>query len=160
MARGRLTALNGVEVTADSFDDVETQRWINRDFNMSWTTELSEDNTLTEGDWWGEAGVGQPLLSADSYAKERLNLKLGDTLTLSFAGAETTLTVANFREIDWSSFQPNFFLLATPGALPDTPTTWLTSFYLPESQRTALRELNREFPNVTALDLTAITDCP
>jgi len=101
MARGRLTALNGVEVTADSFDDVETQRWINRDFNMSWTTELSEDNTLTEGDWWGEAGVGQPLLSADSYAKERLNLKLGDTLTLSFAGAETTLTVANFREIDW-----------------------------------------------------------
>jgi putative ABC transport system permease protein len=156
MARGRLTALNGVEVTADSFDDVETQRWINRDFNMSWTTQLSADNTLTEGDWWDEAGVGQPLLSADSYAKERLNLKLGDTLTLSFAGVETTLTVANFREIDWSSFQPNFFLLTTPGALPDTPTTWLTSFYLPDSERTALRELNREFPNVTAMDLTAL----
>ncbi len=156
MARGRLTALNGIEVNEDSFDDPETRRWINRDFNLSWTTELSEDNTLTEGNWWGTEGTGQALLSADSYARERLDLKLGDELTLSFAGQETTLTVANFREIDWSSFQPNFFLLTTPGALPDTPTTWLTSFYLPEAQRTAMRELNQAFPNVTALDLTAL----
>mgnify|MGYP006894100916 CR=1 FL=1 len=34
MTRARLVALNGREVTVDSFDDPETQRWINRDFKQ------------------------------------------------------------------------------------------------------------------------------
>ena len=72
MARGRLIALNGAAVTAESFDDPETQRWINRDFNLSWGTTLNEDNRVIEGEWWGESGAGQPWLSAEDYAIERL----------------------------------------------------------------------------------------
>src|SRR3546814_5206295 len=49
MARGRLVALNGKPVTADSFPDPETQRWINRDFNLSWSTTLNPDNRITPG---------------------------------------------------------------------------------------------------------------
>ncbi|SFF53018.1 putative ABC transport system permease protein [Fontimonas thermophila] len=157
MARGRLVELNGTPVTADSFPDPETQRWINRDFNLSWSTTLNPDNRITQGQWWGEAGRGQPWLSADEYAIERLHLKLGDTLTLDFAGERVTLTVHNFRTVEWDSFRPNFFLLAPPGVVPETvPTQWLTSFYLPPGDRALLRELIDAFPNVTVLDIEAM----
>lgn len=159
MARGRLVALNGAPVTADSFPDPETQRWINRDFNLSWSAQLNPDNRITQGAWWGEAGQGQRLLSADEYAIERLNLKLGDTLTLDFAGEQYTFTVSNFRTVEWDSFRPNFFLLAPPGAVPDSvPAQWLTSFYLSKDNRALLRALVDRFPNITALDIEAMMD--
>ena len=157
MARGRLTHLNGQAVTADTFDDPETQRWINRDFNLSWSATLNPDNEVTEGEWWGEAGAGQPLLSADEYAVERLRLKLGDTLTLDFAGQSIEFTVHNLRTVKWDSFRPNFFLLAPPGVLEDKAAAqWLTSFYLPADRRALLRELVAQFPNVTALDIETL----
>jgi len=157
MARGRLTHLNGRPVTVDTFDDPETQRWINRDFNLSWTAELNDDNEITAGAWWGESGRGQPWLSADEYAVERLRLKLGDTLTLDFAGQSIEFTVHNLRTVKWDSFRPNFFLLAPPGVLEDkTAAQWLTSFYLPAERRGLLRELIATFPNVTVLDIDAL----
>ncbi len=157
MVRGRLVALNGTEVTADSFEDPETQRWINRDFNLSWGEQLNPDNRITDGEWWGEAGRGQPWLSADEYVIKRLNVKLGDTLTLDFAGERITFTLHNFRKVEWDSFKPNFFLLTPPGALPDTvPAQWLTSFRLEAENRVLLRELVQQFPNISVLDIDAM----
>ncbi len=156
MARARLSAINGDPVSVDDFEDPETQRWINRDFNLSWTDSLGPDNKLLAGEWWGASGQGQPWLSADSYARERLDLMLGDRLTLDFAGEEVTFEVRSFREVDWESFQPNFFLVCPPGVIDDKPATWLTSVYLPTGQRAALRDLARHFPNITVIDLDAM----
>jgi putative ABC transport system permease protein len=156
MARARLVALNGKPVTADSFDDPETRRWINREFNLSWTQDFGDDNSLLSGQWWGAAGQGRKWLSAEQYAVERLKLKLGDTLTLDFAGRPLTFTVHDTRKVRWDSFRPNFFLVTPPGVLEDIgELQWITSFYLPPQQHALLRELVRQFPNVTALDLDA-----
>jgi len=156
-ARGRLMAINGQTVTVDTFDDPETQRWINRDFNLSWSTRLNDDNAVHTGQWWGEAGRGQPWLSIDDYVVERLGVGLGDSLTLDFAGDVVTLTVTNIRTVRWDSFQPNFFLLAPPGVLDgNVPTQYLTSAYLDPTQRPILRDLVAAFPNVTALDIDAL----
>src|SRR3546814_14161390 len=60
-------------------------------------------------------------------------------------------------DLDWDSFKPNFFLLAPPGAVSDlVPRQYLTSFYLPPDQRTLLRELVPQFPNVTVIDIDAL----
>jgi putative ABC transport system permease protein len=159
MTRGRLVALNGEPVNADSFEDPETQRWINREFNLSWTASFGDDNELLEGDWWDETAQGQPWLSVEDYAIERLHLKLGDTLTIDIAGTPLTLTVKNFRKVRWDRFQPNFFLVTPPGVL-DAPgmaagVQWLTSFHLPPGDKTLLRQLVTSFPNVTVFDLDA-----
>jgi putative ABC transport system permease protein len=158
MARGRLTHLRGEAITADSFkDDPRGSYWVNRDFNLSWTATLNDDNQITDGEWWGAAGTGKPLLSADKSAVEGLQLKLGDTLTLDFAGTPIEFTVHNFRTVKWDSFRPNFFLLAPPGVLEDQAAAqWLTSFYLAHDQRGLLRELIMEFPNVTVLDIETL----
>lgn len=155
MTRARLVALNGREVTVDSFDDPETQRWINRDFNLSWSDRIGDDNEFIEGEWWGEAGRGQRWLSAEDYAVERLDLKLGDRMTLDFAGEQIEFTVKSFRRVNWDSFRPNFFLLAPPGVLEDTNAQYLSSFHLPPERRALLRELVAQFPNITVLDIEA-----
>jgi putative ABC transport system permease protein len=153
MARGRLVGLNGETVTADSFEDPETRRWINREFNLSWTDTFGADNTLLEGQWWTEADRGQPWLSVDDYVVERLHVKIGDTLRLQIADREIDLRVHNIRRVDWESFKPNFFLVTPPGVLDDVPAQWLTSVYLKPGDRTLLRELIAQFPNVTVFDI-------
>jgi putative ABC transport system permease protein len=158
MARARLVGVNGEAVSVDDYDDPETQRWINRDFNISWSEHLPADNTLTDGRWWTPDELDQPLLSATDYAVERLDLKLGDTLTLRFADTDVVLTVHNLREVRWDNFQPNFFLLTPPVVLAErgVPATWLTSFHLAQGDRGVLRELVMEFPNITAIDIDAV----
>ncbi len=156
MARARLIKLNDAAVHGDLFDDPETQRWVNREFNLSWSAELQSGNEIYAGQWWGVEGTGKAWLSADEYAQQRLDLKLGDRLTLLFGSQEVELTVHNFRSVDWETFQPNFFLMTPPGVLDAMPATWLTSFYLPSDKRPVLRELVQQFPNVTALDIEAM----
>lgn len=155
MARARLSALNGRPVTAETFDDPETQRWINRDFNLSWADTLRGDNKLTSGEAWTAADRGKPWLSIDKYAVERLNLKPGDRLTLDFAGTPIELTVRNTRKVQWDTFKPNFFLVTPPGILDAVPQQWIASFYLPPQQQQLLRDLIMAYPNVTPLDIGA-----
>ena len=156
MARARLVELNGKPVTAESFEDPETRRWINREFNLSWTDHFGDDNQLLSGQWWTAADAGKPWLSVEEYGVEKLKLKPGDTMTLDIAGTRTSFTVHNTRKVRWDSFRPNFFLATPPGVLDKSGAVqWITSFYLPADQRGLLRELVRQFPNVTALDLDA-----
>lgn len=155
MARGRLTALRGEPVTADSFQDEETRRWINREFNLSWTDRFGDDNRLIDGQWWDPSTRGEPWLSVDEYAVERLGLKIGDTVTLQIADRNVDLRVYNVRKVSWDSFRPNFFLVVPPGLLDENEAQWITSFHLRQERRPLLRELIDAFPNVTALDLDA-----
>lgn len=157
MARGRLVALRGQPVRAEDFDDPQTQRWMRRDINLSWTDAVGDDNRIYAGAFWEPGARGRPELSADRYAVERLSLSLGDTVTLQFADVAVEFTVTSFREVRWESLNPNFFLLTMPGVLDGrVPTSYLTSFHLPPERRSLLAELTTRFPNVTALDLEAI----
>jgi putative ABC transport system permease protein len=156
MERARLVAFNGEPVAPDTFSDPETRRWVNREFNLSWTERFGDDNQLLQGRWWGADARGQPLLSADEFAFEHLKLKLGDTLTFDIAGQRFALKVYNERKVKWDSFRPNFFLVAPPGTLENAGAVqWITSFYLPAGDRALLRDLIRAFPNVTVIDLEA-----
>ncbi len=157
MARGRLTAVDGKPVTAESFDDPETRRWINREFNLSWTDTFGEDSELIEGRYWAKTDVGKPELSVDDYVVERLHVGIGSKLTLAIADREVELTITSIRKVKWESFKPNFFLVTPPGVLDEAAGTaqYLTAFHLPKERRALLRELITAFPNVTAIDIEA-----
>jgi putative ABC transport system permease protein len=158
MARGRLTHLRGQPLHAEDYpDDPRMQWWINRDVNLSWGDRLNDDNEMVAGEWWGAGGAGQRWLSVEDAVVEVMKLRLGDTLTLDFAGTSIEFTVHNVRKADWGSLRPNFFLLAPPGVLDEAAAAqWLSSFHLPGERRALLRDLIREFPNVTVLDIDAL----
>jgi len=64
--------------------------------------------------------------------------------------------VTSFREVQWDSFRPNFFMVFSPGTLDDTTGTYITSVHIAQEQRRMLLDFSRQFPEVTAIDLDAI----
>ncbi|MDN5851186.1 MAG: FtsX-like permease family protein, partial [Nitrococcus sp.] len=56
MVRGRLTARNGTELSAESYEDPEARHFLRRVFNLSWASELQQGNRIVAGHWQrGEA---------------------------------------------------------------------------------------------------------
>ena len=85
-------------------------------------------------------------------AKE-IGLKIGDQITFSISGVETTQPITSLRSVEWESFQPNFFMIFPKAVLADFPATWLNSFYLAPQQRLLLNDLVAKFPSMTLIDL-------
>jgi len=116
---------------------------------------LDRDLILTEaepGTGYFDAAVAGAQVSVEQDLAGQLGLKPGDTLTFLIAGNELALRVSGTREVDWNSFQPNFFMVLSPGALADAPTTLLTSFHTAAVTK-SVRLLRAEFPALTLLEV-------
>ncbi|MBU1489783.1 MAG: ABC transporter permease [Gammaproteobacteria bacterium] len=154
---GRLTQVNGEPVKQHVSKDSQGDRAIRRDLSLTWAAELPTSNNLVAGTWWtGDNGDQTPGVSVESELAESLQLNLGDRLTFMIGGAEREVVVRNLREVDWNSFQPNFYMIFQPGTLQDLPVTYLTSFYLPPQQERELVSLSRAFPSATLLQVEAL----
>lgn len=158
MVRGRLTAINGRSVQPSDYDDPRARRLVDREFNLSWAGGLQPDNVVTAGAWWPEAAGTPPQFSVESGIAETLGIRLGDTLSYDVAGETVSAPVTSLRDVQWDSFNVNFFVIAAPGLLEQMPATYITSFHLPAAERTALNELVRRFPSVTVIDVAAVMD--
>lgn len=154
--RGRLLTINGKPVTAGSYSNPRAQRLASREFNLSWTDKLPQDNQLLEGSFWeaGTRDAGQ--ISLEQGLAETLGLKLGDRLSFSVAGNELEARITSLRKVDWDSFKVNFFALMPPQALEGMPASWITSLYLPPGKQAVLNQLVRDHPNITVIDIATI----
>ena len=54
MVRGRLIAIDGKPVNPDAVQADEARRLVDREFNLSYTTSLPDDNRIVAGDWYGD----------------------------------------------------------------------------------------------------------
>lgn len=154
---GRLTAINGQPVKEIVSKESRGERAIQRDLSLTWADELPSDNRLTAGRWWSDVPPGDlPGVSVEAELAKSLGLKLGDRLGFSIAGDVHEAQVSSLREVQWDSFQPNFYMIFRPGTFGDMPVTYLTSFYLPAQQDRELVALARAFPTVTLLQVDAL----
>lgn len=156
MVRGRLTQINGKPVNPDDYKDLRARQLASREFNLSWADQLQADNAITAGAWWPEEATRAVYFSVEEEIGQTLDMNLTDRLAYSIAGREITGIVRNIRSVDWDTFNVNFFVIANPGALDGLPSTWITSFYLPEARRGMLVDVVRSFPSVTIIDVAAI----
>ncbi len=156
MIRARLTAINGRPVDELSPETDRGRAFAEREQNLSWAEKLQRDNRIVAGRWWTEADRGRRLVSVTTEYQEELDLKLGDKLSFDIAGEPLDAEVASFREVQWDGFQPNFFLVFSPGTLEGLVGTWLTSMKLAPDQHGLLVELVRRFPSVSIFDIDAI----
>jgi putative ABC transport system permease protein len=156
MVRARMQTINGENVKDRKYP-VEDGEWMaNREQNLSWAEHLSPSNELVEGEWWPIDYAGDPLVSLEEDAATELGVKIGDKLKYLVAGQEIEVTVANTRSINWDSFQPNFFMVFSPGALDDFPATFVASLKIEEQDKDVLLTLVRTHPTVSVIDLDAI----
>ena len=156
---GRLTLINGEPVQGIVSKDSQGERAIQRDLSLTWATNLPAGNVLVDGQWWNDLPQSDlPGVSVESELAESLGLKLGDELNFSVGGLERKARVSSLRQVEWDSFQPNFYMIFEPGTLQDLPATYLTSFYLPPHSEKQLVELSRQFPAVTLLQVEALLE--
>ena len=154
--RARLSAVDGKPVTSLHFQTEDGRRMADREQNLSWSYDLPAANTLVDGQWWDKDEAKQPLASLEESFAKSLGVKVGDVLDFDVGGTPVKVTVANLRKVRWDSFQPNFFVDLSPGALADHPGTWITSVYLPPAKSPILADLIRQAPSLTLFDVDSI----
>lgn len=158
LVRARMQTINGEDVKTREYP-VEDGKWMaNREQNLTWSESLSSSNEIVAGEWWAADYAGEPLVSLEEKAASELGVEMGDKLKFLVAGQEIELEVTSFRSINWDSFQPNFFMVLSPGALDDFPTTFVASLKMDQQEKSVLVDLVRSHPTVSVIDLDVILE--
>ncbi|MFT4562010.1 MAG: putative ABC transport system permease protein [Gammaproteobacteria bacterium] len=155
MVRARLTAISDRPITHDSYQDPRARRLAEREFNLSEATALKPRNVIIAGQWW------DPKTSVTQFSVERdiaktLGITVGDTLSFRVAERDVRGQVTSLRAVQWESMEVNFFVEVSPITLNKLPATYITSFRLDPNNFSVLRELIRDFPSITVIDVAAL----
>ncbi|MEI7613419.1 MAG: FtsX-like permease family protein, partial [Betaproteobacteria bacterium] len=156
MIRGRLARVNGREVGPDDYPDERAKRLIDREFNLSYRSDLPQGNAVVAGRWFSPTESERGMASVEDGLAKTLGLKLGDRLEFVVAGEKVEMQVLNLRKLNWDSMRVNFFVLTQPAVLQAYPASWITSFHLGADQAAFVNRLIGEFPNLTVIDVAAI----
>ncbi|MDB5878533.1 MAG: permease FtsX-like protein [Variovorax sp.] len=151
MIRGRLVAVNDKPVSPDDYAEDRAKRLVDREFNLSNSTQMPEHNSISAGTWKPDA-PGE--VSVEDGLAETLGLKLGDKLRFDIGGIQNDARITSLRKVDWGSLHANFFVMYTVANLPDVPVTYMGAFRAPET-RGFDNALVRAYPNVTNVDMSA-----
>ena len=161
MIRGRWVAFNGEPVSGADFEKQgeRAQRLAEREFNLSWAAQLrTSDNEVVAGTMWAPDAKGLAEVSVEQGLAESLRWKLGDRVAFDIAGQRFEATITSLRKVDWESFQPNFFVLASPGALEGFASSWITAASVPRGDAELTNALVNAYPNVSVIDVDAVID--
>jgi putative ABC transport system permease protein len=156
MVRARMTTINDESVKDIEFPEEGGKWFANREQNLSWSAGLSASNEIVEGEWWPEDYDGPPLVSIEEEEARETGLGIGDRLGFEVAGQQVEATIASIRSVNWDSFQPNFFLVLSPGALSDFPATYIASLRVEPAERGVLVDLVRSHPTISVIDLDSV----
>lgn len=166
MIRGRISTINGESARErgrsqrdrDLIDDDDDAPSASSGRNLTQAAILPDDNRIIAGDWWPEDYAGPPLVSLENEFARRNQLSVGDELVFTIQGREIITEVSNIRTVAWDNMQPNFYIIFSPGALDDFPSTYMTSFNLSSDDKLFLNDLLRQYPTMTVLEVDALIE--
>ena len=158
MIRGRLVAHNGKPASGATIqsDDPSAQRRAEREFNLSSAAVLRDDNKIAAGRFWGAGVLQTPEISVEERFAESLGWKLGDRIAFDIAGQRFEAAITSLRSVDWESFRPNFFVIASPGALDAYPASYITAVSVPPTKTRFTADVVERFPNLSVIDVDAV----
>jgi putative ABC transport system permease protein len=155
VVRGRLVEINHLPVQQFVSKDSQGENATHRELSLTWTNELPEENKIVAGNWWSNEQATD-LVSIEKKLADSLKIKLGDLLTFTIGSQQVNATVSSIRELRWDTMKPNFYMIFSAGALDSYPSTYITSFYLPETQKDVLNSLVKKYPSTTILEVDLI----
>jgi len=158
MIRGRLIERNGKPARGDDYgaQGERARRLAEREFNLSSADSVGDDNKIVAGKLWPPKRLAKPELSVEEGFATSLNWKLGDRIVFDIAGQRFEATITSLRTVEWESFKPNFFVIASPGALDDYPASYITAVKVPKDDTRFTAGLVDAFPNLSVVDVDAI----
>ena len=154
VVRGRLTAINAQPVQQRVSKDSQGEAATQRELSLTWADTLPADNQILAGTDWQPQAAGQ--VSIEQKLAESLKIQPGDQLTFAIGSEQLTAIVSNIRSVHWDTMRPNFYMIFSPGTLDAYPSTYLTSFYVPDGQKHRINGLLKKFPATTILEVDLI----
>ncbi|MEG0922072.1 MAG: FtsX-like permease family protein [Comamonas sp.] len=151
MMRGRLIQINGKAVGPQDYTEDRAKRLVDREFNVSNTPALPDNNQVVQGTW--QAGDKSGISVEEGIAKT-LGLKMGDKLLFDMGGVQRESTITSLRKVDWGSMRANFFVIYPLEQVEDVAVTYLAAYRAPDVAGFD-NALVHEFPNITNVDLRA-----
>ena len=155
MVRARLSAVNGAAASGEDYTDERAKRMAEREFNLSQAAALRTDNRVVAGEFWAGVPAATEFSVEQEFAKT-MGWSVGDTLAFDVAGTPLQGTVTSLREVDWESFRPNFFVLASPGALDGFAGSHITAVRVDAARTRFTADLVAAFPNLSVIDVDAV----
>jgi putative ABC transport system permease protein len=155
MVRARLASRNGEVASPRQYGEERARRQAEREFNLSVADRFGDDNRITEGRAW-TGRPASPELSVEAEFAKRLGWRIGDRIAFDIAGEPFEGRITSLREIDWESFRPNFFVVASPGSLDGYAASWITAVRVPPAQTRFTARIVDRFPNLTVIDVDAV----
>lgn len=157
MIRARVSKINDDEIgNYDSEENANKEqkrsgrKGFGRELNITWRDEPPSENIIDEGTWWNPTDTDLQVSVANNIA-DRLDINIGDTLTILIGAEAVTATVTSTREVQWQSMRPNFILIFNRPALGGFPSTYISSFYVDKDQHPVLKELLTTYSTVSLI---------
>ena len=160
----RISSVNGVpaaKLATDSAPGGRRPGWVvRREFRSTYRDSMVASETLTGGRFHtgGSVPPALPEVSVDKAVAEDLRLSIGDTIVWDVQSVLVPTRVTSFRAVNWTRFEPNFFVVFEHRALQSAPRQFVVLADVRGDAAVARlqRDVVREFPNVASLDLTLI----
>jgi putative ABC transport system permease protein len=160
VVRSRLASINGAPVSRDPRQRREEVWYLSREYVLTWAAVPPPENPVVAGRWWStEEAAREPLISVEEEIAKNLGVTIGSTLGFDIQGVTVTARVFNLRRVEWQTFNTNFFVIFSPGALDGAPTTWLATARVPPSDELGVQSaVTAAFPNVTAIPIREVLE--
>lgn len=161
----KIAGINGVASAQIVGDTTRGRRrragWVmRREFRSTYRDNIVPSERILAGRFHTRGSpVGSlPEVSVDKGIFDDLKLALGDTITWDVQGVRIATRVTSVREVNWTRFEPNFFIVFEKRALQDAPKQFviLADVRGTNSVPRLQRDVVGLFPNVSSLDLTLI----
>jgi putative ABC transport system permease protein len=155
LVRARMAQINDVDVDKIEFRDPRASHSVTHTFNVTYADELPDENRIVAGEWLSDSDdLAQ--VSVEQGMAERLQLEIGDTLTMMVGSQRLEARVTSIRSVLWENFKPNFYLIVNAELIESLPQTWLVSALISDSDRADLKQLLQRYPSVTLLDISEL----
>lgn len=142
-----------------SREEEENARFRNRGINLTYRDFLQDSETLIEGKHQTVVQDEKPLISLEKRYAGRMGINLGDKVTFDIQGVEVKAQVGSLRQVRWTSFQPNFFILFPNGVLEEAPQVFLTAIMNPGTDNFSKKikefqlSIAQKFSNISIIDV-------
>lgn len=155
----RIASVRGIAVNTLEADTTREGRWaLRREYRSTWRDTLVSSERVIAGHWWTGPRPDTTRISVERDLSEELGVSVGDIVVWSVQGTMIPTRVGSIREVNWTRFEPNFFVVFEPGVLEAAPHTWVTLARVedPAVRGMLSRRIAGRYPNVTSLDLTFV----
>lgn len=154
--RGTIVAYKDQRV-ADLKELPEGAWFLRGERGVTYSPTLPQGSDLTAGEWWPRDYAGPPLLSLDENAARILNLKVGDSMTVSVLGREITAKIASLRKVNWDTMGFNYVLVFSPNTLASAPHSLTATITMPPARDGAVtRALLAAFPGASVIAVSEV----